>query len=633
MQVREVSVQVRPRIWQRDTQPETPALRQVADPLGAKAVRRRYARAWLREEVVADLARRLSRERANLLLVGASGVGKTTVLVDAVREAERLLRESARRGPSEADEETSRPPRHRLFTTAAARIIAGMQYLGEWESRCEEIVFELSEFQGVLCVENLLDLLRVGGSEPAESVAAFLMPYLQQGELRLVGEATRDELTACDRLLPGFSDLFQKVHVEEFSREAMGRLLGQVLDAARQKHDLEAADHLAETILRLHRRFLPYQPFPGPAVQFLRDLIDTAVTEGAETDRKQPSRLSDAGVYAEFARRTGVPEVFLRDDRTLDPDDVYRELAAQVIGQEPACRAAVGVIATFKAGLNDPQRPVGVQLFCGPTGVGKTELAKAISRFCFGSGEERGRTDRRAESRAECRTEDRLFRLDMSEFQDPGAADRLVTQIDGRPSALVAHVRRQPFSVVLLDEIEKAAPEVFDVLLNLFEEGRLSDAFGRATHFQSAIIVMTSNLGATAHFPLGFGPQQEPPYEQAAMRFFRPEFFNRIDEVITFRALSRETVRAIARKELDALNRREGLAERALRVRFTSAVVEMLVARGFDPRYGARPLKRSIETHIVPPISQYLLDHPTLSQTELLLDHDDEHGLRVWAKE
>ena len=197
-----------------------------------------------------------------------------------------------------------------------------------------------------------------------------------------------------------------------------------------------------------------------------------------------------------------------------------------MIDQPEACEAAANVVMTFKAGLNDPHRPLGVLLFCGPTGVGKTEMAQALARYFFGGGGER--TDKQ-----------RLIRLDMSEYAGFDAVERLLGPPHGEPSELIRKIRQQPFTVLLLDEIEKAAPDVFDVLLGVFDEGRLTDRFGRVTNFRSALIVMTSNLGADRQTPVGFDATARPRYRDEAMAFFRPEFFNRIDAVVTFHPLGR----------------------------------------------------------------------------------------------
>jgi ATP-dependent Clp protease ATP-binding subunit ClpC len=305
-----------------------------------------------------------------------------------------------------------------------------------------------------------------------------------------------------------------------------------------------------------------------------------------------------------FVRRTGLPEIFLRDDRPLRPQDVRDRLRAEVIGQDPACSVAADVVCAFKAGLNDPGKPVAVLLFCGPTGVGKTQLARSLSRFCFGHGEEK----------------DRLLRLDMSEYSTPGAATRLLGDPALGGSDLVKRVRRQPFVVLLLDEVEKAAPEVFDVLLSLFDEGRLTDVYGRLTSFRSAIVIMTSNIGARSHDPVGFGDPATPGYADDVARFFRPELVNRIDEIVTFAPLSGETVRAIAEKELGEVVTREGLAARRIGVRWSAAVVERLAAEGTSARYGARDLQRTVERRVVIPLARYLIDHPDARELTLALD-------------
>jgi ATP-dependent Clp protease ATP-binding subunit ClpC len=307
-----------------------------------------------------------------------------------------------------------------------------------------------------------------------------------------------------------------------------------------------------------------------------------------------------------FIAETGLPESLLRDDMPLATTDVERWFQERIIGQVDACRSAAEVIATFKAGLNDPRRPLAALLFCGPTGVGKTELAKTISNYLFGHGKQA----------------ERLIRLDMSEYAAPWSAERLLTKDDGSPSEFLQKVRRQPFSVVLLDEIEKACPEVFDMLLGLLDEGRLSDRYGRTTIFRSTVVIMTSNLGAGKAKSIGFGGDSTAAYESAVQDFFRPEFFNRIDIVVSFRPLDSDACRAIIRKELADLARREGLSRADLRLAAGDGLVEYLLRSGFDSRYGARPLQRALEAHVVTPLAKHLLENPDLRNVEFCLDMD-----------
>lgn len=582
-----LNVNRKSRSWRYE--PELKTLTTVAEPLGDRSLRRQFSRAWGRETIVADLVKRSQHEKANVLLVGEPGVGKTAVLIEAVRAIERTPE------PSEDEDETL--PKHRYWLTGAARLIAGMQYLGQWEELVEEVIGELANINGVLCVDSLLDLVRTGGRTPGDSIAAFLLPFLQRGELRLIAEATPSELDACRRLLPGFAEVFQILKIEPFARDEAMNALQRVAANFQQNLQLEIAEGAVELIYHLFRRFVPYQAFPGKTVPFLRDLCERAAIAKERALTKQH-------VIEQFIRQTGLPELFLRDELPLTRDEVMAELQTQVIGQTEAIHTAADVIVTFKAGLNDPNRPLAVLLFAGPTGVGKTELAKAISRFLFGHGE----------------VKDRLVRLDMSEYSGWNAAERLRTAPDGTPSDLIKKVREQPFVVLLLDEIEKADPEVFDVLLSVFDEGRLTDRYGRTTTFRSAVIVMTSNLGAEKFSMLGFGEMTQPSYTAEAMSFFRPEFFNRMDGVVRFSPLDQMIIRAITRKELDEIANREGMVKAGLKLAWSDAVLELIAREGFDPRFGARPLQRTLETLVVAPLARYLLENPELNNVTLRLE-------------
>jgi len=581
-------------------------LESVAEPLGDKRLSRRFARAWEREREVAEIVRRIGQERANLIIVAESGAGKSSALVEAVRQIERQTEQ-------EADGDAAgRRARFRYWLTSGARLLAGMQYLGEWQARCERVVEELSGINGALCLDNILDLISAGSGDVSESLAAFFMPYLRRGELRMVGEATPAELDACRKLLPGFVDLFQILKLDLFNRQQAINVLNRVAANHARNHRIEIAEGVTAMIYRLFNRFQPYQTFPGKAVAFINELVDRAL-------RSRSDSIAAGAVIAQFIRQTGLPEMFLRDEFPLDYDTALDAFRQQVIGQERACETAAHLVTTFKAGLNDPNRPLGVFLFCGPTGVGKTELARETARYFFGHGEQ---------SNSSGGAEDRLVRLDLSEYAGWGAAQRLLTGADGEPSEFVRKVRQQPFCVVLLDEIEKADPEVFDVLLSVFDEGRLTDRYGRVTTFRSAVIIMTSNLGADKLAGIGFELKDSPSYSREAMNFFRPEFFNRIDAVVQFNPLSKEMMRRITAKELGEIAAREGLQRNNLRLVWSEGLIERLIAAGFDQRYGARPLQRTIETMVVAPLAKHLLANPDLKNTTLQISAGED-GLLI----
>lgn len=511
--------------------------------------------------------------------MGESGIGKTTLLVNAARDIER-------QGDKDAEESLS-IYKHRYWLTSGTRIIAGMQYLGQWEQRCEQIVDELSDINGTLCVGSIMELILTGGREPGASVAAFFLPYLQRGELRLVGEATPAELDACRRMLPGFAGPFQILDLQPFHRGQAIAILNRVAETLSRNSRVEAAGNLADLLYRLFQRFAPYQAFPGKATAFLE-----AAFEGAELEGK--ALLTGEGLVTRFIQQTGLPELFLRDELPMPEEEATAFFERQVIGQPGACGHAANLVTTFKAGLNDPQRPIGVQLFCGPTGVGKTQLAKALSEYFFGHGEERNR----------------LVRLDMSEYGTPNAAERLISNRNGEPSDQIKKVRQQPFVVVLFDEIEKAEARVFDVLLSLFDEGRITDRYGRTTSFRSAVIIMTSNIGADRLGGIGFDNQNTGAFLADVQTFFRPEFFNRIDAVVGFNALNRPALLEVTRKELSEISGREGLQAYDTRLHCTEALVQAVADTGYDPRYGARPLQRTIEQMIVAPLARFLLAEP-----------------------
>jgi len=557
-----------------------PHLAQIADPISKRTLGR-INRAWEREAEAAELSRVLQEEGTCVCLVGESGSGKTSVLVEAVRKIEREREEKSQD--------------QRFWMSSASRMISGMRYLGQWEERCEQAIREIQNLRGVLCFESLLDLLQVGGSGVESSLAAFLIPYLRNGELRIVAEATPNEIEACDRLLPGLVDEMQILKIETFDEKSAITVLSQAAEYFTQNDRVSFPRSAADETFHLFRRFQPYVAFPGKAIGLMSSIVDHQLQDPELVAKG----VTPNDVRQEFGAQTGLPDLFLREDIPLDFEELMVELSASLMGQEAAVDQVARTITKFKAGLNDPNRPINVMLFAGPTGVGKTQLVKLLGNYLFANKPEK----------------DRLIRLDMSEYSGYDAAERLLGNVHGRPSELVQKVRANPFSVVLLDEIEKASDDVFDVLMNVFEEGRLMDPMGRVTAFNSTIIVMTSNLGTKSSGSLGFAKTDDaedaPPVTvdpSVVQNYFRPEFYNRIDHVVIFKALGKSTIRNITRLELSRVKKLEGLVDRKIELEFSDSLVNALADAGFDPIFGARPLQRAIEELVVMPLARMLVE-------------------------
>ena len=596
--------------------PEYKELTTIADPLLGDRARTHFTAAFGRETEAAQLASLLLADRGSLLLVGEPGCGKTTLLRDAVKRA---LREEGNPADNDAASSGVTSGLLRYWSTSGSRIVSGMAYLGQWEERCEAVIQQLSSFNGVLCMERLLELIHIGGEGPGDGVGAFLLPYLQRGELRLIAEASSQELDACRRFLPALLDVFQIVPVPTLDSSTCSTVLGDVAEIHARNAAVEFPRECAALVHHLFARFQPYVTLPGPAIDFVRALLHRHTPKpGTRAPGEATRSLTPEHVLTAFAQRTGLPEFLLRDDQPLDLARVRSHFEARILGQPAAVASAVRIVASIKAGLTDPGRPCAVQLFCGPTGVGKTAMAQAIAEYCFGAAGAR----------------DRLVRLDLSEYAAPFSARRLIQGPDGQPAEWLQSVRRQPFCVVLLDEIEKAAPEVFDVLLGVLDEGRITDPFGRTTFFRSAIILLTSNLGSSNTSRLGFGADAGPDYGAEVQRFFRPEFFNRLDSVVPFNSLTTEDVRRIVQKEFRDLSLREGLSSSGCTLSWDAELETAVATAGYDHRLGTRPLQRALERMVVVPLARWFLAQPPPpgSQVHLSLDAAGMVTIRVVGK-
>ncbi len=585
---------------------ELNVLPEVAIPLSDRESKKQFGTAWNREHAIRLVQQFLKQNTGSAILLGDTGVGKTTILAEACRKHHANIRNS------DDEAEKALPHVQRYWLTNSSRLIAGMQYLGQWEQRCELVIEELAEIRGVLCIENLLALLHTGNREPNASLAAFFQNFMVNGELRLIGEATKPELDTMRRLLPGFDSHFKIIPIEELTKQQAIKSLKDISDHYKQAHHFEIDQAAVGLTYHLFKRFLPYDPFPGRCASFWYQLFEDRISNRPKAisphELAADVTIGTDDIIQRFVSDTGLPELLVRDELLIDFPDVVADFQSNIVGQTEACRAMADMVTTFKAAMNDPTRPIGVYFFCGPTGVGKTEMAKTVAKYLFGSADQK---------------DNRLIRLDMSEYATPGASERLLTQSNGQPSELVESIRQQPFVVLLFDEIEKASTEIFDTLMNVFDEGRLTDRMGRVTNFCSCVIIMTSNLGTSVSDPIGFDESRTPGYEKEVRKFFRPEFFNRLDQVISFNHLSESDIENIARKEIENLKKRAGLSRRNLRLVCDPEVIKFVAEQGYDRKLGARPLQRVVERFVVTPIARWLSENPQVESLQLELVFED----------
>ncbi|MFZ2900181.1 MAG: AAA family ATPase [Saprospiraceae bacterium] len=540
--------------------------------------------AWEMEWAVNEVVDKLMVQRANVLVIGKGGVGKSAVLRQAMRRIHNQTKEHGRR--------------RTFWRMMAQRITASTRYLGEWQEMVESLVQELKWTNGALWVEDIMQLLNTGGYGVEDSVAAFIQSYLRQGDLQLVGELTPNQLERLRTLLPGFAELFQTVEIPEMSEQQVFSVLEKFAVYIQQTMEMQISSDAQQLAFRLLKRYYPYEQFPGKGIRFLAQCVH-------EAQGKEQKKIGREDIIEQFTRQTGLPEVFLRDDLILDVKELREYFQSRIIGQAEAVEEVCNIVKIYKAGLNNPSKPITTLMFAGPTGVGKTACAKALADYFFGKGQRKSP----------------MVRIDMSEFQMPGQLSRLIGD-RYETGQLVKEIRERPFAVLLLDEIEKAHPSVYDALLTVLDEGIMADAVGRETDFRNTIIIMTTNLGAQSRKAVGYrdATSAEARFRAAIENFFRPEFVNRLDHMVLFNALGKEDIRKIAAKELQELESREGIAKYGIRLHYSDNVVDYLTSVGFDERYGARPLQRAMEDHIVHPLSRWLLKHPSEKPRALKLD-------------
>lgn len=547
----------------------------------------------IKDEIVGKL---ISPERArSVLLTGARRTGKSAL----TRLVARDLQEEG----------------YLVVTATSANLQAGQSYIGELEQRVTDFVRILRQHK-VAWIADAFHELELAGRHrySSTSILDMILPHLERGQITVLGETPVTNLSKLKTACPRIENALEIIHLPEADEPQTLALAADWINhhpGHLGKRPGSTSAQLAEG-LKLARQYSAGHAQPG----LLLDLLKDAFQREARQTSSPSVSIDRPALLRALAAFTGMPLEIIDDARPLDLAALQTHFDQRVMAQPEAVSALLERVAMIKAGLTDPTRPLGVFLFAGPTGTGKTEIAKTLATFLFGS-------------------EQRMIRFDMSEFQDPGSLARLVGADDGSAS-LASRIREQPFSLVLLDEFEKAHFQVWDLFLQVFDDGRLTDSRGNTADLRNTIIILTSNLGATdaQATAMGFNQDGQPAYQpheiqKAIDRTFRKEFVNRIDRIVTFRPLARETMRDILRHQLEKTLSRRGLRNRPWLIEWDESATEFLLDQGFSPTMGARPLLRAMDRYLLGPLAREILAG-SLPPDEQLLFIYAQNGRLHW---
>jgi len=563
------------RVTDRDSEERYQILKKYSTNLTERAKRGELDPVIGRKQEIRRMEQILSRRRKNNpVLIGEPGVGKTAVVEGL---AQRMV----------ADDVAETLKGKELVSLDVASMVAGSKFRGEFEDRLKAVIKEVEAHSGqtILFVDELHTLVGAGAAEGAIDASNILKEPLSRGKFQLIGATTLDAYREHVEKDSAFERRFQKVYIAEPTIEETIDILEGLRGKLEEHHGISIADEAIVAAARLSERYIAERFLPDKAI----DLVDEAASR-MRVDRIG-DRVTEAEIAALVSQWTGIPAERMLEEERSRLANMEEALHARVIDQDEGVHAVAEAVRHSRAGLSDPRRPIGTFLFLGPTGVGKTELAKSLAAFLFGS-------------------DNALLRIDMSEYMERHAVARLIGSPPGyigyeEGGQLTEAVRRRPYQVVLFDEIEKAHPQVMNILLQLLDEGRLTDGHGRTVDFRHTILIMTSNVGSE-HFQSDAGEEViRRQVREELKSTFRPEFLNRIDETIIFHPLSEEAIEKIVDLKIADLNAR--LAEQEIRLTLTDEAKHILAKQGYDPHYGARPLARAMKRLIENPLASKIV--------------------------